>query len=379
MANDTPKMEKSGEGITKDKPEMKKSKTDTLADKFDSIQKAVDKIFKADKAIYTAYDEDFLGLIDKFRMAGVDFLEIDPVRKTAIAKHENYYEYPEIRYSIVQDDKGKVKFYKLLFTTDDKNKKAEEITQVDFEDNAISTYLKPNDLMSKEDAEEDREPEDAYEDSEGSKIKKDEKSLAQDDSEKKVIDQGSAESSPKIKTEGKLNEMALMGTKYKVRAQSFDRKTNKPISQPREEVINIANNKIFNRVRSIGDIEATYESFWNDLNQNSEHIVKVISITAVNEAKKAKEKISEHRGSHVYDYPEDDNETFKSTDGHGTFSSSRKGVTTKRDAIEILNSEGVKWVDIEVSNNLFLFYDRATKHVATYNVAKREIYYNVNH
>lgn len=199
--SDMPNLIKTGEGLTKDKPEAKKSKTNTLADKFDSIQKAIEKIFKADKAIFTEYDEDFLSLISKFKMAGVDFLEVDPTRKTAIAKHENFYEYPEIRYSIVQDDKGKVKFYRLQFTTDDKDKQAEEITQVEFENNAIPTYLKPNDLMSKEDQEEDREPKNPYEDSEGTKVKKDAKDLAQDDSEKKVIDQGSAESSPKIKKE----------------------------------------------------------------------------------------------------------------------------------------------------------------------------------
>jgi hypothetical protein len=92
------------------------------------------------------------------------------------------------------------------------------------------------------------------------------------------------------KAKGKVEEMALSGTKYIVTGQAYDRATNKPIGKQRDEEIDIASNELFKGVKSIGDIENKYESFWNSLNPKSKEIVKV---RAVKPAGKNESKVNE--------------------------------------------------------------------------------------
>ena len=85
--------------------------------KYDKFNKDIADAFGADsvEAFKKTGDLDFEQLISKFKIAGVDFIEVNQIRKFAIAKHENYIQYPERRYAIVQDEKGKVKFYEINF------------------------------------------------------------------------------------------------------------------------------------------------------------------------------------------------------------------------------------------------------------------------
>ena len=194
----------------KESGEMKKSSKDTLADKFDSIQDKIDNLFKNEKALWEPNDDDWINLIAQFRKAGVDFLEIDDKRKTAIAKPEDFYQYPSARFAISQCDKGKVKFYKLSFRVEDSDKKAAEITQVEFEENCIPSLIKSNDLLSKEDNDEDRNPKDLYDDVKEPTAKevkdmitdKDEDDLADDEgisADIKTVKDNSTESTPEFK------------------------------------------------------------------------------------------------------------------------------------------------------------------------------------
>jgi hypothetical protein len=174
---------------------------DTMAKEFDSLQNKITNLFRP---IFDPMDEFFIELISKFKIAGVDFLEVNNFKKTAIAKHSNYYEYPERRYAVVVNDKNKVKFYELEFKSDDVDNKAKEVSQQEFEQLTIPTYLKPNPLLSKEDSEEDKEPEQS--DTEGTKVKKDKEALSQVDEEpKKMLNYGET-SSPKIKEDLDKNE-----------------------------------------------------------------------------------------------------------------------------------------------------------------------------
>ena len=118
--------------------------------KYDKFNKDIADAFGADsvEAFKKTGDLDFEQLISKFKIAGVDFIEVNQIRKFAIAKHENYIQYPERRYAIVQDEKGKVKFYEINYTTGDFDH-AEEINQAEFENFGIPTYLKDNDVTKK--------------------------------------------------------------------------------------------------------------------------------------------------------------------------------------------------------------------------------------
>jgi len=115
--------------------------------KYDKFNDEIRNAFGEDyvDSFKTLTDLDFEQLIAKFKIAGVDFLEVNNLRKYALAKHENYIQYPERRYAIVQDEKGKVRFYEINFTTGDFNH-AEEINQAEFENFSIPTYLKDNDV-----------------------------------------------------------------------------------------------------------------------------------------------------------------------------------------------------------------------------------------
>jgi len=177
-------------------------KKDTLTVEFERLQGKINTLFKP---IYDPIDEFFFELVAKFQKAGVDFLEVNNVKKTAIAKHSNYYEYPERRYAVVVNDKNKVKFYELEFSNSDVDKSAKEIAQKEFEDLTISTYLKPNPLQSKEDQEEDKDP--GQPEEEGSKKKEDKDSINKDKpTDHPEIKKDTVEYGETLAPKSKLNE-----------------------------------------------------------------------------------------------------------------------------------------------------------------------------
>ena len=69
--------------------------------------------------------------------------------------------------------------------------------------------------------------------------------------------------------------------KFNVQAYSFNRKTGEQSGMGRTEQINTETNKLFFGMTTIMEIKEIYESFWNDLNPNSEDIVFVSKITFV--------------------------------------------------------------------------------------------------
>jgi hypothetical protein len=187
---------------------------DNMAKNFDNLQNKITTLFRP---IFDPIDEFFIKLIGEFQKAGVDFLEINNFKKTAIAKHSNYYEYPERRYAIVVNENNKVKFYELEFKSNDIDKNAKEVAQQEFEQMTIPTYLKPNPLQTKEDSEEDKKP--TQPDEEGTKEKKDKDALSQvTPEEKKLLNFGDT-SSPKVKeskerVNEELDEMAMTRKHY---------------------------------------------------------------------------------------------------------------------------------------------------------------------
>ena len=65
---------------------------------------------------------------------------------------------------------------------------------------------------------------------------------------------------------------------YKVKAVALDRKTRKQIGKARTETIDSRDNELFKGAKTTKDIEDRYEGFWNDLDPQSEEIIKVISV-----------------------------------------------------------------------------------------------------
>jgi hypothetical protein len=66
-----------------------------------------------------------------------------------------------------------------------------------------------------------------------------------------------------------------MKGKVSVVAQSFNRRTLKPTSEPLTEVIDLDNNTLFAKVCVPLDIKKAFEAFWNDLNPKSTDVVFV--------------------------------------------------------------------------------------------------------
>jgi hypothetical protein len=76
--------------------------------------------------------------------------------------------------------------------------------------------------------------------------------------------------------------------KYKVTAQAYYRNNLEVLSPPKDEIIDIQKNQLFNgkfgswkKVESLWDIADAYQAFWNDMNKTSPEIVKVIDIKPV--------------------------------------------------------------------------------------------------
>ena len=68
--------------------------------------------------------------------------------------------------------------------------------------------------------------------------------------------------------------------RWNVLAQAFNRKTGMTIQNSGVEEVS-TENTIFTNCVSIMDVKKKYESFWNDLNPESEHVVFVQQITPI--------------------------------------------------------------------------------------------------
>lgn len=69
---------------------------------------------------------------------------------------------------------------------------------------------------------------------------------------------------------------------FDVTARAFYRATGQPAAaQSRVERIDTATNRLFTKARTIVDVKAAYEAFWNDLNPDSEHVVFVSQVVRV--------------------------------------------------------------------------------------------------
>lgn len=79
-------------------------------------------------------------------------------------------------------------------------------------------------------------------------------------------------------TEQKLNEKKVGGI-YIVTGQAFNPSNGEKQGKPRDEEIDIDNNKLFKNCKSILDIHDAYEDFWNHLNDNPQSLVFVTKIT----------------------------------------------------------------------------------------------------
>ena len=66
---------------------------------------------------------------------------------------------------------------------------------------------------------------------------------------------------------------------YDVTAQAFNRATGEQEGKSRTEKVDAKTNPIFKKCKTIMDIHDAYESFWNDMNPNSQEIVFVSKVT----------------------------------------------------------------------------------------------------
>jgi len=69
--------------------------------------------------------------------------------------------------------------------------------------------------------------------------------------------------------------------KFKVKGIAMNRLTRNQIGKSRIETIDTKTNKLFFGATSPIEVERRYESFWNNLNPNSQEIVKVIDVRKV--------------------------------------------------------------------------------------------------
>jgi hypothetical protein len=68
---------------------------------------------------------------------------------------------------------------------------------------------------------------------------------------------------------------AKRGRKAIVTAAAVNRSTGEQIAKPRDEEIDLITNQIFKGCKTWMDVKEAYESFWNDLNPNSNEMVLV--------------------------------------------------------------------------------------------------------
>lgn len=69
--------------------------------------------------------------------------------------------------------------------------------------------------------------------------------------------------------------------KWNVTAVAMDRSTRQTKALPRVELIDTNKNELFKGKKTALEIEQMYEAFWNELNLQSDEIVKVIGVEFV--------------------------------------------------------------------------------------------------
>jgi hypothetical protein len=69
--------------------------------------------------------------------------------------------------------------------------------------------------------------------------------------------------------------------KWNVTAVAMDRSTRQMKALPRVELINTNTNILFKGCKTPIQVEQVYEAFWNELNLQSDEIVKVIGLEFV--------------------------------------------------------------------------------------------------
>jgi hypothetical protein len=67
--------------------------------------------------------------------------------------------------------------------------------------------------------------------------------------------------------------------KYIVRAQAFHPKSGRNICEPRDEIIDTEQNKLFRNCKTVLQVKMRYEQFWNCLSDNPSALVFVQSVT----------------------------------------------------------------------------------------------------
>jgi hypothetical protein len=68
------------------------------------------------------------------------------------------------------------------------------------------------------------------------------------------------------------------GRKAVVTARAANRETGEPVSEPRDEEIDLDHNQLFKHCKTWMDVKKAYEAFWNDLNPRSKEVVLVSSV-----------------------------------------------------------------------------------------------------
>lgn len=78
--------------------------------------------------------------------------------------------------------------------------------------------------------------------------------------------------------ESLVNHLIEAGRKAIVTAQAFNRATGEPNGVARDETIDLDTNQLFKHCKTWLDVKKAYESFWNDLNPDSEDVVMVSNV-----------------------------------------------------------------------------------------------------
>ena len=105
-------------------------------------------------------------------------------------------------------------------------------------------------------------------------------------------------------------------TIYTITGQAFDRKTGKAVEEKRDDNIDIANNKIFTNCTTILEIKQKYESFWNDLNPESEIVFVSKVVKKEPEIDKQIEQYIEELNNIQANFAEDVEKNVLSDDGY---------------------------------------------------------------
>lgn len=67
---------------------------------------------------------------------------------------------------------------------------------------------------------------------------------------------------------------------WNVTARAYNRISGNAVGQERIETVNTSN-PLFSKCKTIMDVKAVYERFWNDLNPESREVVFVIQVMSI--------------------------------------------------------------------------------------------------